>query len=408
MKKILPCIIGLGYVGLPVFISLKKKFNVVGYDINERRIKNLKNLIDTNKEFEKNELKIKNKSFLTSDSKDIKNCNFYIVTVPTPVKNNNKPNLKYIKNAFEVISKNLKKDDIIFLESTVYPNTTEVFCKNILLKNKNLISSDEFTIGYSSERINPGDKEHNVKKINKVVAVETNENIIKRVKLVYSQISKKIIFSKKIREAELSKLVENTQRDINISLMNEILILCRKTNINFNEVLRLARTKWNFLNFSPGLVGGHCLPVDPYYLSYFAKTSKFNTKITLAGRETNNSMENFIFKLIKREIGENIKIKNKKIAVIGLTYKPNVSDIRNSLALKIFNKLRKKYKNIVGFDPILDKKIAKKINITQNFNKIKNSNIIIVLVNHNIVKKKINFFSKPNKMIINPFNYYSI
>tara|TARA_Y100000591_G_scaffold181978_1_gene157122 strand:- start:7621 stop:8847 length:1227 start_codon:yes stop_codon:yes gene_type:complete len=408
MKKILPCIIGLGYVGLPVFISLKKKFNVVGYDINERRIKNLKNLIDTNKEFEKNELKIKNKSFLTSDSKDIKNCNFYIVTVPTPVKNSNKPNLKYIKNAFEVISKNLKKDDIIFLESTVYPNTTEVFCKNILLKNKNLISSDEFTIGYSSERINPGDKEHNVKKINKVVAVETNENIIKRVKLVYSQISKKIIFSKKIREAELSKLVENTQRDINISLMNEILILCRKTNINFNEVLRLARTKWNFLNFSPGLVGGHCLPVDPYYLSYFAKTSKFNTKITLAGRETNNSMENFIFKLIKREIGENIKIKNKKIAVIGLTYKPNVSDIRNSLALKIFNKLRKKYKNIVGFDPILDKKIAKKINITQNFNKIKNSNIIIVLVNHNIVKKKINFFSKPNKMIINPFNYYSI
>ena len=381
---------------------------MVGYDINERRIKNLKNLIDTNKEFEKNELKIKNKSFLTSDSKDIKNCNFYIVTVPTPVKNSNKPNLKYIKNAFEVISKNLKKDDIIFLESTVYPNTTEVFCKNILLKNKNLISSDEFTIGYSSERINPGDKEHNVKKINKVVAVETNENIIKRVKLVYSQISKKIIFSKKIREAELSKLVENTQRDINISLMNEILILCRKTNINFNEVLRLARTKWNFLNFSPGLVGGHCLPVDPYYLSYFAKTSKFNTKITLAGRETNNSMENFIFKLIKREIGENIKIKNKKIAVIGLTYKPNVSDIRNSLALKIFNKLRKKYKNIVGFDPILDKKIAKKINITQNFNKIKNSNIIIVLVNHNIVKKKINFFSKTNKMIINPFNYYSI
>lgn len=408
MKKILPCIIGLGYVGLPVFISLKKKFNVVGYDINERRIKNLKNLNDTNKEFEKSELKIKNKSFLTSDSKDIKNCNFYIVTVPTPVKNSNKPNLKYIKNAFEVISKNLKKDDIIFLESTVYPNTTEVFCKNILLKNKNLISSDEFTIGYSSERINPGDKEHNVKKINKVVAVETNENIIKRVKLVYNQISKKIIFSKKIREAELSKLVENTQRDINISLMNEILILCRKTNINFNEVLRLARTKWNFLNFSPGLVGGHCLPVDPYYLSYFAKTSKFNTKITLAGRETNNSMENFIFKLIKKEIGENIKIKNKKIAVIGLTYKPNVSDIRNSLALKIFNKLRKKYKNIVGFDPILDKKIAKKINITQNFNKIKNSNIIIVLVNHNIVKKKLIFFSKPNKMIINPFNYYSI
>ena len=408
MKKILPCIIGLGYVGLPVFISLKKKFNVVGYDINKSRIKNLKNLNDTNKEFKKDELKIKNKSLLTSNSDDIKNCNFYIVTVPTPVKNSNRPDLKYIKNAFKLISKNLKKDDIIFLESTVYPNTTEVFCKNILLKNKNLISRDEFTIGYSSERINPGDKEHNVKKINKVVAVETNANIIKKIKLVYNQISKKIIFSKKIKEAELSKLVENTQRDINISLMNEILILCGKTNINFNEVIRLARTKWNFLNFSPGLVGGHCLPVDPYYLSYFAKKSKFNTKITLAGRETNNSMENFIFKLIVKEIGKNIKMKNKKIAVIGLTYKPNVSDIRNSLALKIFNKLKKKYKNIVGFDPIIDKKIAKKINITQNFNKIKNSNIIVVLVNHKIIKKKINLFSRPNKIIINPFNYYSI
>lgn len=408
MKKILPCIIGLGYVGLPVFISLKKKFNVVGYDINKSRIKNLKNLNDTNKEFKKDELKIKNKSLLTSNSDDIKNCNFYIVTVPTPVKNGNTPDLKYIKNAFKLISKNLKKDDIIFLESTVYPNTTEVFCKNILLKNKNLISRDEFTIGYSSERINPGDKEHNVKKINKVVAVETNANIIKKIKLVYNQISKKIIFSKKIKEAELSKLVENTQRDINISLMNEILILCGKTNINFNEVIRLARTKWNFLNFSPGLVGGHCLPVDPYYLSYFAKKSKFNTKITLAGRETNNSMENFIFKLIVKEIGKNIKMKNKKIAVIGLTYKPNVSDIRNSLALKIFNKLKKKYKNIVGFDPIIDKKIAKKINITQNFNKIKNSNIIVVLVNHKIIKKKINLFSRPNKIIINPFNYYSI
>ncbi len=404
MKKISPCIIGLGYVGLPVFISLKKKFNVIGYDINKSRINNLKNLKDTNNEFNKKELKIKNESKLTSNPKDIKNCNFFIVTVPTPIKQNNKPDLKYIKNAFGLISKNLKKNDIIFLESTVYPDTTEIFCKNILLKNKNSVLDNEFTIGYSSERINPGDKEHNVKNINKVVAIEANDNITNRVKLIYNEISKKIIFSKKIREAELSKLVENTQRDLNISLMNEIMIVCRKANINFYEVLRLAKTKWNFLNFSPGLVGGHCLPVDPYYLSYFAKKSNYNTKITLAGRETNNFMTNFIFKLINKEI----KTTNKKITVLGLTYKPNVSDIRNSLALKIFYKLKKKHSNIVGFDPILDKKIAKKINITSNFNKIKSSSTIIVLVNHKILKKKIQFFLKNNTKIIDPFNYYSI
>ena len=313
MKKIFPCIIGLGYVGLPVFISLKKKFNIVGYDINKSRINDLKNLKDTNNEFNKKELKIENKSKLTSDPKDIKNCNFFIVTVPTPIKKNNNPDLKYIKSAFSLISKNLKKNDIIFLESTVYPETTEIFCKNILLKNKNSVLGNEFTIGYSSERINPGDKEHNVKNINKVVAIEADENITNRVKLIYKEISKKIIFSKKIREAELSKLVENTQRDLNISLMNEIMIVCKKTNINFYEVMRLAKTKWNFLNFSPGLVGGHCLPVDPYYLSYFAKKSNYNTKITLAGRETNNFMTNFIFESIDKEIRKKIKAIDKKI-----------------------------------------------------------------------------------------------
>ena len=406
MKKIFPCIIGLGYVGLPVFISLKKKFNIVGYDINKSRINDLKNLKDTNNEFNKKELKIENKSKLTSDPKDIKNCNFFIVTVPTPIKKNNNPDLKYIKSAFSLISKNLKKNDIIFLESTVYPETTEIFCKNILLKNKNSVLGNEFTIGYSSERINPGDKEHNVKNINKVVAIEADENITNRVKLIYKEISKKIIFSKKIREAELSKLVENTQRDLNISLMNEIMIVCKKTNINFYEVMRLAKTKWNFLNFSPGLVGGHCLPVDPYYLSYFAKKSNYNTKITLAGRETNNFMTNFIFESIDKEIRKKIKAIDKKITVVGLTYKPNVSDIRNSLALKIFYKL-KKHGNVIGFDPVLDQKIAKRINITSNFNQIKNSNIIIVLVNHKILKKHIKFFLKTNTKMIDPFNYYS-
>jgi len=349
MKKILPCVIGLGYVGLPVFISLKKKFKVVGFDTNKKRVSNLNNLIDTNREFIKNDLRIKNKSIITDKPEKIKNCNFYIVTVPTPIKNNYTPDLRYIRSAFNLIAKNLKKDDIIFLESTVYPGTTEIFCKNILLKNKKSINKKNFFLGYSSERINPGDKKHNVRNIKKVVSIDANKNITNIVRLVYRTISKKIIFSHKIKETELSKLIENTQRDINISLMNEIMILCKKTKIDYEEVIRLAKTKWNFLNFSPGLVGGHCLPVDPYYLSYFANKSNYNTKITLAGRETNNSMTNFTFNLINKEIKRKTEKKNIKISVAGLTYKPNVSDLRNSLALKIYKKLDDaRNQNLIG------------------------------------------------------------
>jgi len=406
MKNIFPCVIGLGYVGLPVFISLKKKFDVVGFDVNKKRIKSLKNLIDTNKEFNRNDLKIQNKSFLTSNPEKIKNSNFYIVTVPTPIDNAKKPDLKYIKNAFSLISKTLKKGDIIFLESTVYPGTTEVFCKNILLKNKNLILESDFILGYSSERINPGDKKHNVQNIKKVVAIKTNKKILRIVKSIYSTISKKIIFSKKIREAELSKLIENTQRDLNISLMNEIMILCNKTNLDFNEVIKLAKTKWNFLKFEPGLVGGHCLPVDPYYLSDYASKSKYNTKVTLAGRAVNNSMKNFITNLIIKKIREINKFTQKKILVAGLTYKPNVSDLRNSLAIKIFLNIKKKFKNITGYDPVIDKLIAKKLKIKTTFNNVKNNDIIIYLVNHNSFKKDYIYFKKRKKIIIDPLSFF--
>ena len=218
--------------------------------------------------------------------------------MPTPIKKNKTPDLKYIKSAFKTLSKYINENDIIFLESTIYPGTTENFCKKIL-SNKNV----NFHIGYSSERINPGDKIHNIRNICKVVSINTkNKKILSEVKNVYQCISKKIILSNNIKEAELSKLIENTQRDLNIALMNEILILCNRNNLNFNEVIKLAETKWNFLKFNPGLVGGHCLPVDPYYLSYYANKSNFKTNITLAGRKINNYMEHFIFKKIKREL----------------------------------------------------------------------------------------------------------
>jgi UDP-N-acetyl-D-galactosamine dehydrogenase len=406
MKKILPCVIGLGYVGLPVFISLKKKFNVVGYDVNYSRIKNLKLLKDTNNEFKKNDLKIKNNSIITNKFKDIEKCNFFIVAVPTPLKSKNKPDLKYIFSAFKTISKVIKKNDIVFLESTVFPGTTETICKKILLSNKNKITKEDFFLGYSSERINPGDRKYNLKNISKVVSINANKKIISRVKKIYNNVSRKIVISKKIKEAELSKLIENTQRDLNISLMNEIMILCNKTNLDFNEVIKLAKTKWNFLKFEPGLVGGHCLPVDPYYLSDYAAKSKYKTKVTLAGREINNSMENFITNLILKKISKINKFPTKKILVAGLTYKPNVSDLRNSLAIKIFLNIKRKLKNVTAYDPIVDKLSAKKLKIKTEFKNVKSKDIIIFLVNHTSFKKNCIYFKRRKKTIIDPFSFF--
>ncbi len=401
MKKIFPCIIGLGYVGLPLFVSLKKKFQVIGYDISKNRTKELIKYVDRNREFNKNDLHLENNSIITSNHLDIKNSNFYIVTVPTPIKKNKYPNLNHIKSAFNTISKYIKQNDIVILESTVYPGTTLEICKNILQKKN---KKKKFFIGYSSERINPGDKIHNIRNIPKVVSINSNREIISCVKRVYENVSKKIVFTKKINEAELSKLIENTQRDLNIGLMNEIMILCEKANLDFNEVIRLANTKWNFLNFKPGLVGGHCLPVDPYYLSYFAKKLGFNTKITLAARKTNNFMEQFILKKITSKL-KNIKnYKKKKITVMGLTYKSNVPDHRNSLAVNIYNKLKKMSKNIKAYDPIIENSFIKTNNIRNNFKEIMKSEIFIILVKHKKIGEAMKVIKKNKKIIIDPLS----
>ncbi len=401
MKKIYPCIIGLGYVGLPLFVSLKKKFKIVGYDISKRRISELNNFKDRNKEFSRKELTLNKGCLFTSNKADIKDSNFYIVAVPTPIKNNKDPNLIYVKSAFTLIANFIKNNDIIFLESTVYPGTTLEICKRIIQKkNKNI----HFSIGYSSERINPGDKIHNIKNISKVVSIDADNKTISSVKSVYKNVSKKIVFTKKINEAELSKLIENTQRDLNIGLMNEIMILCERANLDFNEVLRLAKTKWNFLKFKPGLVGGHCLPVDPYYLSYFAKKLRFNTKITLAARKTNNSMEEFIFKKIILELKKIKNYKKNKIVVMGLTYKSDVPDYRNSLAINIFNKLKKQNKNIKAFDPIIENSFIEINKINNNFKEIMKSEIFIILVKHKQIDKAVKFAKKNKKIIIDPLS----
>ena len=399
MKKLLPCVIGLGYVGLPVFLSLKKKFTVIGFDVNKERVVNLKKLNDTNNEFNKKELKLSGGSSITNNDSELKDCNFFIVTVPTPIKQNKLPDLKYIISAFKTISKYIKKDDIVFLESTVFPGTTERICKKIIEKKKKI----KFHIGYSSERINPGDKIYNIKNIKKVVAIKKDKKSLPAVKKIYKTISKKLIFSENIKEAELSKLIENTQRDLNIALMNEIMILCHKTKLDFQEVIKLARSKWNFLKFSPGLVGGHCLPVDPYYLSFFAKKIKFKTKVTLAGRDTNNFMEKFIYKNIYEKILKIKKSNHKKIVIAGLTYKPDVSDLRNSFAVEIFKKLKRKFSNIIAYDPFVNEKILKNVSVEKNFHKVKNAGTFIFLVKHKIFKNLYSFAKKNNKIVVDPF-----
>jgi len=395
-----PCIIGLGYVGLPILLNLSKKIKTIGFDINKKRILDLKNSRDTFNEFKKRDF-AKKKIFFTNDVLKAKSANFFIVAVPTPISKSKYPDLSHLKKVSENISKILKKGDIIFFESTVYPGVTNNLCKTILEKKSKLIEGKDFFIGYSPERVNPGDKNHSLKKIDKILAYP-HKYKIKNIIGLYKNLAKKIIFTKNIEEAETAKVIENIQRDVNIGLMNEIFTVCKKLNINFYNVLNLAATKWNFIKYKPGLVGGHCLPVDPYYLSYISKINKFKTKIILAGRSINNSMEKNIYTEINKLINKKI-FKNKKILLCGLTYKENVADLRNSMQLEIFKKLKKNKKNIFGFDPILNRDIAKKFNLISKDKDFKKFDVYIVLTNHSLIKKKLQKLNN-NKFIFNIFN----
>ena len=381
MTKIYPCIIGLGYVGLPLFVRLKKKFRTIGFDTDNNRIKYLNKKIDKNGEYKKKDLILYNKSKITNKSLALNKANFFIITVPTPVKRNFTPDLKCLRLACKTVGKRLKKNDIVFIESTIYPSVTQKICLKILENFSGLKNKKDFNIGYSSERINPGDKIHSVEKIKKVVAIETNEkDILNRTLLVYRSIAKKLVMSKFIREAETSKVIENIQRDLNIALMNEIYLICEKLDINFSEVKRLALSKWNFHNYSPGLVGGHCLPVDPYYLAHIAKLKNYPSKVILSGREINNGMEKYLVSKIKNIT--KIKSQNKKILLFGITYKSNVADIRNSIPLNIWRTLKIKYKKKVDcVDSYVDKEIAKKHNIDANVKNVK-YDYFIPLVKH--------------------------
>jgi len=383
------CVIGLGYVGLPILLRLSKKYNCVGFDNNFERIKDLNKGYDKFKEFGKKELN--KKSILYSNSlNDIVDCNLFIVTVPTPIYKNKKPDLSHLKDVCLKISKIIKKTNIIIFESTVYPGLTNNFCIPILEKVSKLKEGKDFFVGYSPERVNPGDKRHDLKRINKILAYPHSYKK-KEILKIYSNLGKKIIFSKNIIEAETAKVIENIQRDVNIGLINEIYLACIKLNINFKNVNYLASTKWNFLNFNPGLVGGHCLPVDPYYFAYICKKNNFNTKITLAGRNINDSMTRTIVNNIRSQI-KSKKVEKKKILICGLTYKENVSDLRNSLAFKIFQILRNK--NIKGFDPLIDIKTAQKNGIITEEKELRKFDIFILLTKHKKIEKSLKKIKK--------------
>ena len=393
------CVIGLGYVGLPICLKLAKNFKIIGFDINSERINSLNNQIDLNNEFKRKDLKKRNLIF-SKNIQEIKECNFFIICVPTPITNSKTPDLKYINMSFTLLSKILKKGDIIVLESTVYPGVTDIFAKKLERKTK-LQNNYDFSTCYSPERINPGDKKNNLDKINKILAYEgKNQKVKKLLKDVYKKICKKLIFTNNIKEAETAKGIENIQRDLNIALFNEILMISNKLNLNFNEIVRLASTKWNFINFSPGLVGGHCLPVDPYYLTYIAKKKGYKSKVTLSGRYVNNYMKKYVIDFANFCLKKSKIKKNKiRICVVGLTYKYGVSDTRNSQKIEIFNYFKKKFKQTKSFDPFF--KTADDL----NYKELKKYNFFIFLSKGKKFKNIANLVDK--KKIIDPFFYYS-
>jgi len=355
-------IIGLGYVGLPLAHAFAKKYKVVGFDINKKRLEELKDGIDSTLELTKQQLlEVKQNLTFTDSLDDIKDCNIYIVTVPTPIDKHKKPDLTPLIKASESVGKVLKKGDIVIYESTVYPGATEEECVPVLEKFSGLKFNEDFYCGYSPERINPGDKEHTVTKILKVTSGSTPQ-----VAKVVDELYKTIItagthLAPSIKVAEAAKVIENSQRDINIAFVNELAIIFNKLGIDTNAVLEAAGTKWNFLPFKPGLVGGHCIGVDPYYLTHKAQEIGYNPEIILAGRRLNDNMGIFVAnQVIKLMIKKGHKIEGSRVLVLGITFKENIPDIRNSRVIDVINELKEFGCNVDVSDYLADKEEVKR------------------------------------------------
>ena len=351
------CVIGLGYVGLPLAHAFSKKYDVIGFDINRERIDELQTGFDRTLELNEVQVKeaIKNGMQFTTNIEDTKDCNVYIVTVPTPIDENNEPDLTPIKKSTETVAKVLNKGDIVIYESTVYPGVTEEVCVPILEEVSGLKFNKDFFCGYSPERINPGDKEHTVTKILKITSGSTPEIAKKIDKLYKSIITAGTHLAPSIKVAEAAKVIENTQRDVNIALMNELALIFDTMGIDTKAVIEAAATKWNFIKLSPGLVGGHCIGVDPYYLTHKAKQMGYMPNLILNARELNDGMGKLIAeKTVKFMVKEDKKIKNSNILVLGVTFKENCPDMRNTKVIDIINELKDYGCNVDVYDYWVD------------------------------------------------------
>ena len=401
-KKEKIVVVGLGYVGLPLAVLLNKKFSVIGFDISNVRIEELKKGFDRTKEVSFDQLKNCTIDFTTNPEK-ISDAKLIIVTVPTPIDSHKMPDLRPIELATSLVGKHIKKGSVVVYESTVYPGVTEEICVPIIERESGLKWKRDFNVGYSPERVNPGDKEHTIDKIVKVVAGDCEDTLCLLSKIYGSVISAGVFETCDIKTAEAAKVIENTQRDLNLALINELSIIFNKMGLDTRSVLEAAATKWNFLKFEPGLVGGHCIGVDPYYLTFKAQEIGYHPEVILAGRRINDYMGKFVAEnTVKKLIAAGRTVKDSKVLILGFTFKENISDIRNTRVIDIYNELTEYGIDVHVYDPnvIFDEVKAKyNIKLITEVDKFSPYDAFVVAVKHDIFKKNfsLDVFSRLSK-----------
>lgn len=407
MTKI--CVVGLGYVGLPLAHCMDKEFEVIGFDINEKKITDLKNGFDETNELTKEQLEQCKIEFI-SDSSRIKESDFVIVAVPTPINEDQIPDLSYVKSASALVGKNLKKGAIVVFESTVYPGTTEEVCVPIMEEESGLRCGVGFKIGYSPERVNPGDKEHTIEKIVKIVS-GMDEETTEAIAHVYRKVITAGVYkAADIKTAEAAKVIENVQRDLNIALVNELSLIFSRMGIDTKSVVEAAGTKWNFHKYTPGLVGGHCIGVDPYYLTYKANKLDYKPKLILAGREVNEFMSKHVVNILLRGLINNKKhIVGSKVLIMGLTFKENCPDTRNSKIKDVIKYLKKYSMVIFAWDPLISKEEIEKFGVQPYSNEKVDASF--VFSPHNEFKgtdlKELKLMMNENPVLIDIKGFYS-
>ncbi|MEA5141166.1 nucleotide sugar dehydrogenase [Arcicella rigui] len=397
-------VIGLGYVGLPLAVEFGSKYPTVGFDINQERILQLRNGFDITLETRAEDILLSTKLLFTSSSEDLKNCNVFIVTVPTPIDEFNKPDLSYLVKASTLVGELLKVGDIVIYESTVYPGCTEEDCVPVLEKVSKLKFNTDFFCGYSPERINPGDKERTLTKICKITSGSTPE-IAEFVNTLYSSIITGGTYrAPSIKVAEAAKAIENAQRDINISFVNELALMFDRMGLDTSDVLEAAGTKWNFLNFKPGLVGGHCIGVDPYYLVYKAQSLGYTPQVISSGRLVNDAMGGFVAKkILKKLITNGLKLQFCKVLILGITFKENCPDIRNTKVVDIYHELKDFGLEVDVYDPWATPNDVKQeygVTLTSTLNVDGYDGIIVAVAHEQFLELNLNDLKKDNQSVI--------